>query len=266
MKNKTKNSKKRVYDIILIVFIIIFLCCAVRIATYYIQLGTNEETNSSIQSEVVEYNFSVPEEYSQTSDQETKEELYKADIPSSINFTKLLQKNTEVVGWLFNQNGVINYPVLKGSDNDYYLDHLIDGRKNSSGSIFMNYTNEADFGDKNTLIYGHSMQNGTMFATLLRYRNYSYYEAYPSFYYYTPQKNYRIDIFAAYETDSNDFAYATNFSEQGFSDFLSSAVSKTNYRTNVAVGGEDKIVTFSTCAYSSDNARYVVIGKLVEIN
>lgn len=264
-RTMTVKQKKLVFNILIVLFAAVFVFCIVKIISYYDQGNKSKELNSSIIQEFVSYEESS-EESSAVEGESKPKEYYHAPIPKSVNFDKLLAQNSDVVGWVFNQNGVINYPILQGEENSYYLNRLLDGRTNVNGSIFMESVNKGDFSDRNTIIYGHSMKNGTMFGTLLRYRNQSYYNAYPEFYIYTPQLKYRVDIFAAYESDTDDAVYNLFRKDAEFEDFISYAYGKSKIESDVDVQITDRIVTFSTCAYSYEDARFIVCGKLVEIN
>lgn len=254
-------KKKWIYNSLIVAFSLVFVFCIYKIASYYIQLGTTNKVKDELVDEVVSYEQTAEE----TPTEQPKEEekgYYHAPIPKSINFNSLKAKNSEVVGWIFNENGIINYPVMHTDNNQYYLNHLIDGRKNVNGSIYIDYRNSGDFTDYNTIIYGHSMKNGTMFATLLRYRNHGYYAEYPNFYLYTPNANYRVEIVSAYETTIDDLIYNSVTSEEQYKSLISHVLARSRYNTYSVVTVSDTLVTFSTCAYSSDNARFVVVGKL----
>ena len=274
MANKThKNYKKIIYNLIIIFLLSVMVFCAVKIVSYYMQGSKSKDINNSLINEYVEFSPSVPEESQSTesassspSQSVTPKPYYQAAVPKSINFKSLKEKNNEVIGWIFNKNGVINYPVMQTNDNAYYLDHLIDGRKNANGSIFADFENSPDFTDYNTFIYGHSMKNGTMFATLLRYRNQDYYNAYPLFYLYTPNGDYTIEIFSAYQTTSNDTVYTFCKTKEQFASYLEHLKKSSKIVTDVTVTDTDRVVVLSTCAYTSDQARFVVIGKLCPVD
>ncbi len=271
-KKNTNNTKKKIIlDFIIVVLVLVLLVCVFFIGRYFWQSFRNDNLNDDLVGDAVNYGDStesdVTNSENNTGGKDTNGGKKKeVKVPESINFDKLLAQNKDVVGWIFNKNGVINYPVLQGKDNSYYLNHLISGKKNINGSIFMDYAANSNFKDANTLIYGHSMDNGSMFRTLLNYKKQSYYDKYPEFYIYTPDGNYKLLIFAAYETTSNDNAYGKIYSETGFNKLVAHAISKSKIKTDVEVGVGDKLVTLSTCAYSSKNARFIVMGKLVPAN
>ena len=96
-----------------------------------------------------------------------------------VDFESLQSINPEVIAWIQIPALDISYPVAKGTDNAYYLHHMINGETNKSGSIFMDYHNQEDFTDRNTIIYGHNMRDGSMFGTLEKYQDPGVYDVYP---------------------------------------------------------------------------------------
>lgn len=274
-KDKETVKKKKILDLIIVFLIAVLVVCLFFIGRYFWQSYRNDNINNELAGEAIDYGDSseiddANGDSSETSDSDNKGgsggKNKGVKVPESIDFNKLKQQNDDVVGWIFSKNGVINYPILQGKDNSYYLNHLISGKKNINGSIFMDYSANPNFRDANTIIFGHSMDNGSMFRTLLNYKKQSYYDKYPEMNIYTPSGDYRLLIFAAYETKSNDTAYGKIYSENGFNNLLSHAMKKSKIKTDVNVGVGDKLVTLSTCAYSSKNARFIVMGKLVPAN
>lgn len=184
--------------------------------------------------------------------------------PISVDFNSLLAQNSQVVGWIYSPNTVISYPVLKGGDNDYYLHHTLTGAENASGSIFMDAVCEPDLSGDNTILYGHHMNNGSMFASLANYKQTGYLEEHPTLYYYTPTQNYMLQVFACFVTGGDSDVYAFNFAtRQEFQEFINRMYSRSNFDTGVEVSSSDHIMTLSTCSYEYDDARYVVLCKIV---
>ena len=187
-----------------------------------------------------------------------------ADPPLSVDFASLQAINPEIVGWIYiDARPTISYPILRGSDNAYYLHHTFRGEDNFSGSIFMEYTNSADFSDPNTIVYGHNMKNQSMFGLLKYLRDQSVYDSAPYFWILTPEGNYRYHIYAAFETPYDSDAY-TLFYGRG-DDFLAweEKMQKNSEVVNdVALAVSDHTVLLSTCT-SDSNIRCVVLGKCV---
>jgi len=184
--------------------------------------------------------------------------------PISVDFASLLAQNSQVVGWIYSPNTVISYPVLKGGDNEYYLHHTMTGVENASGSIFMDAVCEGDLSDDNTILYGHHMNNGSMFASLANYKQTGYLEEHPVLYYYTPDRVYMLEVFACFVTGGDSDVYAFNFATRDeFQQFINRMYSRSNFDTGVQVTSSDHIMTLSTCSYEYDDARYVVLCKIV---
>ena len=140
-----------------------------------------------------------PEDWSGSDDQRSEDLSKPADLPV-INFKALQAVNPDVIGWIYSPNTTINYPVVQGDDNAYYLKHLADGTENRNGCPFLDVQNRPDFTDDNSIIYGHHMQNGTMFAGISWYEDQSYYDEHPVMYLMTPSATYRIELFSGYIT------------------------------------------------------------------
>ncbi|MEE0776941.1 MAG: class B sortase, partial [Bacillota bacterium] len=131
------------------------------------------------------------------------QELYqdKTEIAQSgsemptVDFQALQAINSDVTAWLYQAGTGINYPVVQGRDNDYYLNHLLNGDKNKYGTPFIDYRTIDVFHTSMTIIYGHNMKNGAIFASLTEYKSQSYYDAHPTMTLLTPNGNYTLEIF-----------------------------------------------------------------------
>lgn len=197
---------------------------------------------------------------------ETKNPLTEKS-PITVDFESLLAQNNEVVGWLFSEDTVINYPIAQADDNDKYLHHMLDGTYNSSGTLFVDCECAPEFAGANTIVYGHNMKNGSMFYSLHNYIDQAYYDAHPVMYLNTPTQNYRIDIFSAFICNYDSDTYTLSFpSEEDYVNFINKMKSQSDFQSDVEVTGNDRVITLSTCTYEYDNARYVVMGKLVPLD
>jgi len=180
-----------------------------------------------------------------------------------IDFSSLQQINPDVVGWIYIENTEINYPVVQTDNNTYYLKHLFNKDYNKLGSIFLDSRNTPDFSDKNSIIYGHNMKDGAMFYDLTNYKNQSYYKSHPKALLMTPNKNYELELFAGYVADTNDKAWQIDFSsDEDFRNWLDEIIKISTFESNVVPSVNDKIVTFSTCTYEFDDARFVLFGVI----
>ena len=186
--------------------------------------------------------------------------------PVSVDFDALRELGGEVIGWLCLPHTTINYPVAQAGDNAYYLERFLDGSRISGGTLFADYVCPSDFSGKNTIIYGHNMKDGSMFALIDDYAEQSFYDQHPVMYLNTPTQNYRMDIFSGFTTDPESFVYTTAFaSDEDYAAFLRSLSSASEIRCGTEVSVDDRIVTLSTCTYTGADLRFVVCGKLTEI-
>lgn len=181
-----------------------------------------------------------------------------------VDFDALQAINPQTVAWISSNDGSIHYPVVRGTDNDYYLNHLIDGTVNRNGSIFMDFRNEADFTDRNTFIYGHNMLDGTMFASLSRYSEADYRRQHPNLLLVTPTGSYSLQVFAGSVVPGNSDIYQLSYrDDEEFSAYLEKVRAMSEFASDLDVTEADRIVSLSTCAYHYEDARYVLFCKLV---
>ena len=188
-----------------------------------------------------------------------------AGAPSEIDFDALRKTCPDIVGWLRIDDTVIDYPIVQGEDNDFYLYHLADGTPNRNGSIMMDQANDGLFGNAVNILHGHHMRSGSMFGRLADYKEEAYYQAHSIIRLYTPGGDYDVAVFAAYTVDGYTYGYPTAFADEAeFDVFIRRAVSATPYETDVTVSYGDRLLMLSTCAYSYEGARFVVLGKIIE--
>lgn len=184
---------------------------------------------------------------------------------NGVDFTPLERINPDVVGWLSAEGTEIDYPVVQGKDNDFYIRHLFTGERNKLGSIFMDYRNHSDFSDKNTIIYGHNMIDGSMFSSLTEYKDQGYYDNFPSMLLYTPAGNFTIELFAGIVVDGNYDSVRFDFKDDhDFESYTDSLKNKSTFKSSTIVKADEQIITLCTCSYEFNNARYVLYGKLTK--
>lgn len=189
--------------------------------------------------------------------------------PISVDFSAVQKINKDVIGWIYCPNTPINYPIVKTEDYkdyDYYLTHLIDGTKNKAGTVFIDMRNRNMFEDINTLLYGHSMKNGTMFAYILRYTNQEFYEKHPYIWIYTPDTTYRISVIAGYYANPDSKSYNILSDSATLNSYLSSAVASSGFKTKADIGSVQKIVQLSTCSYRNSEERFLLVGSMEKYN
>lgn len=194
-------------------------------------------------------------------------DLWRIRSTIRIDFEKLQAINPEIVGWIYSDHLPINYPILLGKDNDYYLNHLPDGTVNKLGSIFMDYRNQADFSDDTTVLYGHNMRDDSMFASLERYHTQEFFDAHPSIYIFIPGKVYRVDFFAGYVAETHDITslYQHFESPAQRNQFIASSLARSRFVSPVKLFETDRYVSLITCDYSLADSRWIMQGKLIDL-
>lgn len=177
----------------------------------------------------------------------------------------LFEKNIDYREWIKIDNTNINYPILQGQDNEEYLYKDINNEYIVSGSIFMNYLNNG-FDDQNTVLFGHNMKNGTMFANLKKYKEEDFFYNNNDIEIELSNGQYlKYKVFSVYITDINDNYTKTSFEDKDeYKEFLERIKNKSIYKSDISVNENDKIITLSTCSYEFDDARLVVTGKLID--
>lgn len=182
-----------------------------------------------------------------------------------IDWKALKKKNSDVKAWIYSKGTVINYPVVQGDDNSFYLHRLLNKEYNFKGTLFIDYRVERPFDDFNTIIYGHRMKDGSMFKPLVKYREEDYYRKHKVMQLATPKHQYDLKIFAAVTIPARSSMYKCAFGTRKEKEaYLEKIREKNVLTTDVHVSANDRIVMMSTCTYEFDNARVVVYGKLIE--
>lgn len=184
----------------------------------------------------------------------------------SMDFSDLREINPEIIGWISNEGTNIDYPIMQTDNNSYYLKHLYNGEYNDSGSIFMDYRCSADFSDKNTVLYGHHMRNSTMFGDLERYKDQEFFEDNPTITVFTPEGDYLIELISGtIENGNREFIRLDLDNNEDFLAYVDELRSRSTFTSDVEVQEDDQIISMSTCTYDWNNARYMVVGRLVRL-
>lgn len=186
-------------------------------------------------------------------------------IPN-VDFDSLMQINKDCVGWIYVPDTKISYPVVHTTNNDYYLYRLFNRKHGISGTVFMDARNDSDMHQRHSILYGHHMKNGTMFADAENYEDQLYADDHPVGYYITPEKSYEITFFAGYLTDAYNDSWDLDFTDSEFADWISRAKQRSHFYTDITPGNEDRIITLSTCSYDIADGRFVLLGILKEMD
>ncbi|WP_368197348.1 class B sortase [Bacillus pumilus] len=199
-----------------------------------------------------------------------EQEMNESREPGTIrtSFDELRKVNDDIVGWINMKDTMIQYPIVQSRDNAFYLTRNYLKNDTRAGSIFMDYRNDVLHESPNTVVYGHRMRDGSMFAGLTNYLKKDFFDEHRTFQYDTLYQSYEAEIFAVYET-TVDFNYIqTDFRDLGeYAHYLQAVRKKSIYQTKTDVSTDDLILTLSTCDHvlAPKNGRLVVQAKLKKV-
>lgn len=196
----------------------------------------------------------------------TEKKIRLRKSPLKVDFDRLLEEtNPEIVAWIQCPDTVINYPVAQAADNSFYLNMNINREASFNGAIFLSAENFNDFSDRNSILHGHHMNDGSMFATLDKWQHEEYYKEHPVMYLNTVNGgNYCMQICAAFNTPAESDAYRFEFTgEEDIEDWIQWIDEQSAIHPKFTCTAKDKFLTLSTCAYTFENARSVLIGRLI---
>ena len=186
-----------------------------------------------------------------------------ADALRNMDFSALREVNSDVLGWILIPGTAVSYPVVQGTDNDYYLNHTWKKWTSVVGSIFLECQNSRDLSDFNTIIYGHRMNNGSMFASLKNYKKQSWWSDHPCVYITDDSGSHKYEIFAAYEVSTEGETYRLGFgSDREKQAFIDYCLAQSVIDTGVVPRTYDRILTLSTCTGQGHATRWVVQAVL----
>jgi SrtB family sortase len=257
MKGDTK--KQIISKIIFIVAVATFIISASQIIAYY---ADGYFANLEQQK--------ITSAYTQTKPNSGKPLTTAGGV--LVDFTKLLSINSDTKGYITIPNTQINYPVVQTSNNDYYLTHNFEKKKNRYGCPFIDMNNSINPMSKNVIIYGHNMKDDQMFADLLKFENLGFYKSAPVFTFNTIYQNTQWKIFAVFvvntdpaQGDTFNYIIPNFSSNDDFMSFIKQVNRRSIINTNVDVLPNEKILTLSTCAYDFTQTqtveRFVVMAR-----
>lgn len=181
----------------------------------------------------------------------------------SLRLAQFAEQYPETVMWLQLPDTSLDYPVMLGTDNQYYLDHLPDGSQNVLGSLFLDYRTRED--SVHLIVYGHNGSRGQMFGLLKQYQSPDYFSAHKTLTLATPDRVYECPIFSVRRVKADGGAYRLEFESGGLTDYISQAAEQSLYQTGTDLDGGAGVLTLSTCT-GRRNERFVVQAILPPAN
>lgn len=205
-----------------------------------------------------------PEDPAPAPEPEPAPEPDPLDALRSVDLAALREVNPEVVGWIEIPDTGISYPLMQGANNQWYLKHTWVGDYSSVGAIFLDCEASPDLGDFHSLIYGHRLRSGAMFAPLRFYNDPDYWQEHPSIYIADDAGLHRYDVFAAHAVGIREVVYQLRDTadEEEQADFIRFCLDGSVIDTGIVPQPGDRILTLSTCTGDGYDKRWVVQGVL----
>jgi len=267
---KKRRIKKWVWNVIIIILVIILCLSLLKIIFWG---KDNKDTNDIIEDINNDIEVIMKEDTEDTElinepedDKEISDYWYYTSFSLiDVDINKLKEKNSDTVGWINVNNTNVNYPFVHYKDNEFYLNHSYDKSYNDAGWVFMDYRNNINLDNKNTILYAHSRLDKSMFGSLSKVLNHEW---------FTNKENHIIristesentlwQIFSVYKIEEESYYITTDFSsDDAYVKFLNSLSSRSIYNFSTNLNSSDRILTLSTCY--SDTERTVVHAKLIK--
>lgn len=274
--NKLYLSKRYVFIYFLLALSIIL--SIIYIISFFLSRKQAKEESNLLNTIKIEGNTTINEVKENDEKMYTNEmvvEIPKKENERIVKVKKLKEENSDIVGWLEIKDTNINYPVLQGKDNQYYMTHNYKKEKSKNGSIFLTKDYDWNIPSSNLLIYGHNLNNGTMFQELLKYEKQSFYEKHPVIRFTTEKEDAEFEIISVfksrvyYKSEKNVFRYyyfVNTRNEEEYNEFVKNAKKEALYNIEATAKYGEQLITLSTCSYHVEDGRFAVVAKKVKSN
>ena len=265
---------RKIYIFIYFILILLIILSVVYIIKFFsLRKDAIEESNllNIYDNEVIK---EVSEEPNQQIITEETKQTANQESERMIKVRKLKEENSDIIGWLEIPNTSINYPVLQGTDNEYYMTHNYKKEKSKNGSIFLTKEYDWTIPSTNLLIYGHNLNNGTMFQELLKYSNETFYKDHSTIRFTTADEDVEYEIISVfksrvyYKSEKNVFRYyyfVNAQTEEEYNQFVENAKKASLYNIDATAKYGDQLITLSTCSYHVEDGRFAVVGRKMAI-
>ena len=287
MEEKTKAKRKGIHVAIYLLLSILIILSLIYIINFF-SLKQEAKEQSKLLSAIDIYEKEGTKEVVQNTSEEVQEnvepeskengetisientEKLNEETERMLQVKELQAQNADIVGWLEIENTNINYPVLQGTDNSYYMTHNYKKENSKNGSIFLDANYNWNIPSNNLLIYGHNLGNGMMFQELLKYEKESFYQEHPIIRFTTAKEDAEYEIISAfksrvyYKSEKNVFRYyyfINSESEEKYDEFVKNAKNASLYPIDATANYGDQLITLSTCSYYVEDGRFAVVGR-----
>ena len=267
---KRKIKKKIIWYTVFIISLIVFVICILKIFLWNQDNKDIDKITKEINTEKI--TKEIPTETAENiNPPENKKDDYWDYIKMDmlyVDFNELKKKNNDTVGFIKVNGTNVNYPIVQSTDNKYYLKHAFDKTANSAGWVFADYRNNMVDFDKNTVIYGHSRSNQTVFGSLKKVLNKSWYSNKDNHIIKlsTPTENSLWQIVSIYTIQPESYYITTKFSNTQFQTFIKTIKDRSQINFSGTINENDKILTLSTCEDTAGTRRLVIHAKLIKLD
>lgn len=266
--------RKGLYVIILIFFLTLAVISGMKVYSHFKEANEQEELYANL-AQIVERTETLPQtepapEADATMPSAPVENTEPVILPE---YAALYAQNSDMVGWIRIEDTKINYPVVQSPDSpNFYLDHGFDKEKTDYGCPYVAEICDVSKPSDNLIIYGHHKKNGTMFTALTKFQRKSFWEDHKTFTFDTLYEKQTYEVIAVFKTvvytkSAREFKYyqfADAQTPEQFDTYISKCKEKALYDTGVSAEYGDKLITLSTCEYSSKNGRLVLVAKRID--
>ena len=260
--NKIK-LEKFIY-ILLMTFIV---CSILYLIRYYYDIYNTRKQSHLLDDIAINENVVLTQ---QNDEPENKDNITSTKTDRMLKIEELQKENSDIIGWIEIENTNINYPVLQGSDNKFYMTHNYKKQYSKNGSIFLDKDYSWSPPSSNLLIYGHNNKNNTMFQELLKYKDVEFYNNHPNIRFTTKDEDSIFEIISVfrskvyYKSEKNVFRYyyfINSNNEQEYNEFVQNAKNASLYDTGKTATYGEQLMTLSTCSYHTTDGRFAVVAK-----
>lgn len=273
---KSDSKKEKIRKIIHDAGLIVIICCLFAFGNLFVEKQLQLKQKEEIDSIIVETDDLDDNQYVEAW-QEVLTKYPTIEFPENMNlkYAYLYAVNQDLVGWVKIPNTNLDVQVVQANDNDYYLKRDFYGRTSRYGCPYLDFKNDSQYLNDNTVIYGHHMTDGLMFSNLDKYKTLEGYKESPIIEYSTLYETYYFKVFAAFISNAklvDDRGQYFNFlvtdfsTDEKFNGFIDEVEKRSIFKTGVNVQPDDKIITLVTCSYEFESARLVVMGRLLREN
>jgi len=201
-------------------------------------------------------------EVTETPEQISGTEILPEDY-SPVDFAALLEISPDIRGWIRLEGTNVDYPVMQTNNNDFYLSHAVNGEWNKVGTPYIDFRNSGDFSDRLTVIYGHYMDDGSMFTDIHKYKSQKFYDEHPYIELYTPRESYRIIPVAGVYQNAEYWDFTFDFdSDEAFLQQIDTWKASSTFKSNNEYDAGDRFAILTLCTYDIENGRFLLVGKV----